>query len=358
MTEKQYGGSTGRNSGESLIKKSIQNPAPAQKTKTSKLEKENLKSNQTDKEKILLAGKIAKQTREWIKPQIKKDTLLIEIAEKIENKIIELGGKPAFPVNLSINEIAAHYTPSYDDKTLAHDLLKVDFGVNVDGWCSDQAFSLDLENSGSQEASEDLKKSSEENKKLIQASKDALENAIELFSKKIEKKEILTTGEIGRKIQETIKSKGFLPVINLSGHQIEQYNLHAGLTIPNIDNKSTEIISPGSYAIEPFVTNGNGKIRDGKPSGIYMLTNSKTPRTPIAREVLNYISEEYQTLPFCSRWLVKKFNTKALFALKELETNGNIHQFSQLIEISNSKVSQTEHTIFIDENGEVVVTTE
>ena len=76
-----------------------------------------------DKEKILEAGKIAKQVREWIKPQIKKGMKLIEIAELIENKISEINpkAKPAFPTNLSINEIAAHYTPSYDDKTLHKD---------------------------------------------------------------------------------------------------------------------------------------------------------------------------------------------------------------------------------------------
>ena len=118
------------------------------------------------KENILKAGKIAKQIKEWIKPQIKKEMQLIEIAEKIENKIIELGGKPAFPTNLSINEIAAHYTPSYSDETKADGLLKVDLGVHIDGWIADTAFSVDLENS-------------DENKKLIEASEKALKNAKE-----------------------------------------------------------------------------------------------------------------------------------------------------------------------------------
>jgi methionyl aminopeptidase len=108
-------------------------------------------------QKIIKAGKIAQEVKKYIKPLIKKATPLLEIAEKIEEKIIELGGKPAFPTNLSINEIAAHYTPSYDDETLAHGLLKVDFGVHIDGWISDTAFSVDLENS-------------KENQKLIEAS--------------------------------------------------------------------------------------------------------------------------------------------------------------------------------------------
>lgn len=293
-------------------------------------------------EKILLAGKIAKQVREWIKPQIKKGMPLLEIAELIENKIIEnKNAKPAFPTNLSINEIAAHYTPSYDDKTLAGGLLKVDFGVSIDGWVSDNAFSIDLENS-------------KENKKLILASEEALQSAIETINKNV------PTSKIGKSINEKISSHGFIPIINLSGHEIKENDLHAGLTIPNIDDKSSEkIAQPGLYAIEPFVTlkSASGKIRDGAPSGIYQVVDSKTPRTPSAREILEYILEEYYTLPFCSRWLVKKFGTKALLALRQLEQNGNLHQYNQLIESSKSVVAQSEHTIFIDEKGKKIVTT-
>ena len=157
---------------------------------------------------IILAGKIASEIKKWIKPQIKKGMPLLEIAENIESKMDELGGKPAFPTNLSINEIAAHYTPSYDDETLAHGLLKVDFGVHIDGWVSDTAFSMDLENS-------------EENKKLIESSEKALEEAEKIIEKGI------SLNEIGKAIQEAINSYGFSPIINLSGHQIEQYSLHA-----------------------------------------------------------------------------------------------------------------------------------
>ena len=175
-----------------------------------------------NKEKIIQAGEITKQVREWIKPQIKKDIPLLEIAEKIESKIIELKGTPAFPVNLSINEIAAHYTPSYNDENKSQGLLKIDFGVNIDGWLADTAFSIDLENS-------------EENKKLIDASEKALENAI----KKL--KEATPINEIGKEIQETIEKNKFSPIVNLSGHEMEKYELHAGVTIPNIDNKKNEL---------------------------------------------------------------------------------------------------------------------
>lgn len=287
---------------------------------------------------IILAGKIASEIKKWIKPQIKKGMPLLEIAENIESKMDELGGKPAFPTNLSINEIAAHYTPSYDDETLAHGLLKVDFGVHIDGWVSDTAFSMDLENS-------------EENKKLIESSEKALEEAEKIIEKGI------SLNEIGKAIQEAINSYGFSPIINLSGHQIEQYSLHAGLSIPNIDNKQTLKIKPGLYAIEPFSTNGSGKIKDGKPSGIYSLIDYKNVRNPNAREILKYITEEYKELPFCSRWLVKKFGTKSLTALNQLEQNGNLHQYPQLIEVERGIVAQTENTILIEENGEKIITT-
>lgn len=291
-----------------------------------------------DIQSIIQAGKIAQDVKKYIKPFVKKGIPLLEIAEKIENKILELKGKPAFPTNLSINEIAAHYTPSYDDETLAHGLIKVDFGVHIDGWISDTAFSVDLENSN-------------ENKKLIEASEKALEEAEKTIKKDIE------IGEIGKAIQRAIESFGFSPIINLSGHQIEQYNLHAGLSIPNIDSGQNNEIKPGLYAIEPFATNGSGKVKDGKPSGIYSLIDYRNIRNPSAREILEYIAEEYKELPFCSRWLVKKFGTRALVSLSQLEQNRNLHQYPQLVEVNKGIVAQTENTILIEESGKKTITT-
>lgn len=291
-----------------------------------------------ENKKIILAGQIAQEVKKYIRPYIKKGIPLLELAEKIESKIYELKGKPAFPTNLSINEIAAHFTPSYDDTTIAHGLLKVDLGVQVDGWISDTAFSVDLENSS-------------ENKKLIEASEKALEEAKKTIGKGV------STNEIGKAVQKAIELYGFSPIINLSGHQIEQYNLHSGLSIPNIDDKRISEIKSGLYAIEPFSTNGSGKVKDGRPSGIYSLIDYKNIRNPNAREILEYIAEEYQQLPFCSRWLVKKFGTKALPALNQLEQNENLHQYAQLVEVGKGIVAQTEDTILIEKDGKKTITT-
>src|SRR3972149_5327697 len=221
-----------------------------------------------DKTKVLEAGKIASQVKTYARTIVKKDVPLLEIAEKIEARISELGGKPAFPLNLSINETAAHYPPSHDDKALASGLLKVDFGVHIDGWTADNAFSLDLENS-------------EENKRLIETAEEALNKALDIVKLDI------AANQIGGVISETIESRGFSPIINLCGHSIKK---------------------------------------------------------------------EYDKLPFCSRWIVEALDSKALFGLRELEANGNLHHFNQLVEVSGAKVSQAEQRILIEEN-KVTVTT-
>ncbi|HTZ41890.1 MAG TPA: type II methionyl aminopeptidase [Candidatus Omnitrophota bacterium] len=338
MTEKNYGGAAPfRKEGKSSKSTDSANPM---NNKSIKIEKE-MTEEEIDKAKVLKAGKITSEVREYARSIAKKDVPLLEIAEKIEKRIVELGGKPAFPTNLSINDVAAHYTPSHDDKTKANGLLKVDFGVHVDGWVADNAFSVDLDGNS-------------ENKKLIEASEKALNNALELIKKRGDNN--LRLNEIGKEIQKTIESYKATPIINLSGHSISHYDLHAGITIPNYDNESTEILEEGICAIEPFATFGNGKVRDGKPSGIYSLIDERNARSPIARKILDYIIENYSTLPFCSRWIVKKFGQGALFGLKQLEDNGNLHQFSQLLEVSGRNVSQAEHTILIEKN-KVEITT-
>jgi len=291
-----------------------------------------------DKPKIIQAGKIAKQVSDYAKSIIEENMPLLEIAEKIEDKIKELGGMPAFPVNLSINEIAAHYTPSHDDKTQAYGLLKVDIGVQIEGWIADTAFSLNLDGTN-------------ENKKLIETAEEALASALKII------KTGISTDEIGKEIQRTAISNHVNPIVNLSGHEIDRYDLHAGITIPNINDKKNVTIKKGLYAIEPFMTSGNGRIHDGKPSGIYALVDNKNVRSPIAREVLTQIIDEYGDLPFCSRWLVKVFGTKALIGLNQLEQQGNLHQYAQLVEDSGRNVAQAEHTVLLEDN-KVIVTTE
>ena len=285
-----------------------------------------------DKEKITRAIEIAEKVKEYAEEIVKPNIPLLDIAEKIEKKISSFdGAKPAFPVNLCINEVAAHCTPSYRDKTPASGLIKVDFGVSVDGWVADWAFPKDLANS-------------ELNKNLIATSGAAL-----VAAENIGLKPGVSTNEIGTAISKAIENRGFVPIVNLSGHSIERHNLHAGVTIPNINDERDTKLKEGLYAIEPFVTESGaaGRVRDGKPSGIYSLQDSKKPRSQLAREALSFIESEYKTLPFCSRWLIEKLGPNSALALRELESQGIIHQYNQLVEASGAIVSQNEKTFLI-----------
>jgi len=339
MTEKQYGGATGRSSGNkefALSKPKM--PSDKSKEKDSSKQKAEVdNSGIENKDNYIKAGKIASEVVKYAREFIKRDMPLLEIANKIEDKIIELGAKPAFPVNLSINEVAAHDTPAFNDARTASGLLKVDIGVHIEGCIADVAFSVDLT-------------SSEENKKLIGAAEKALANAIETI------KESIAIREIGKEIEKAIKAEGLMPIINLSGHSIEPWSLHSGITIPNHDNSKEIKIEEGVYAIEPFATPGLGSVRDGKPSGIYRVEREGPVRDSFAREVLAFIYEEYQTLPFCSRWIHKKFGTRGLLALRRIEEAGILHQYPQLIEISGKKVSQAEHTIIIEKSKKTITT--
>lgn len=303
-----------------------------------------------DKEKILKAGKIASEARNYAKEIIKPGIPLIEIAEKIEFKIRKSGGDLAFPVNLSIDEIAAHYTPDHQDGTLAKGLIKVDLGVSIDGWLSDTAFSVNLSPKGTEEHSE--------NEKLIVAAQEGLNSAINYVKNN---KQETSLSNLGKEIESAIKNKGKQPIVNLTGHSMNKYDLHSGISIFNIENNNRTQVGSGLVAIEPFTTseNGTGRVKNGINSGIFLLVDLKPIRNPNARKILKYIHENYNTLPFCSRWLVNEFGTSALLALRQLEKNGNLHNFPQLIETSGTRIAQAEHTLLIDEEtNEVLVTTE
>jgi methionyl aminopeptidase len=289
-------------------------------------------------DKIIKAGKIAQELRGYAKEIVVKGKSLYEIAILIDDKINSLGAKPAFPVNLSINEVAAHYTPSYGDSGVAHGLIKVDIGISVDGYIADTAFSVDLENSA-------------ENKKLIESAEAAVNVSVSEFD--IGKK--LT--DIGKKISDEIAKNGFTSISNLSGHSIERFVVHAGWTVPNYDSGQTDILEEGLYATEPFATNGHGRVRDGGKSGIFRIDSDSNIRDRFAREVLAWIADEYKSLPFASRWVYKKFGARGMLALRQLEQAGILYQYPQLIEVSGGKVSQAEHTVLLLKDGTKFVTT-
>ena len=346
-TEKSYGGNNGvrehlgkiaKNKGKSpkQINKTKNQTQKTQETITS--QKNNINKNISEEESYKKAGEIANKIRDYAKNLIKPGMPLLEIAKKIEGEIENLGGVPAFPVNLSINEIAAHYHPTLEDTTLAQGLLKVDIGVQINGFIADTAFSMDLT-------------PEKKYKELIKASEEALENALNILNKNP------SLNDIGKTIKETIEKKGFSPIINLSGHELKQYEVHAGLTIPNYANNNNTKLEQGAYAIEPFATTGEGKVIDGQSSNIFKINQFRNPRSPTARKILEYAAEKYRTLPFSLREMQEQFGNIARLGLKELEQIGAVHNFPQLIEKTRQPVSQAEHTFIKTKDGKIIVTT-
>ncbi len=284
-------------------------------------------------EKWRKAGKLGSETLAYARSIVKPDMLLLELAEKIEEFVQKKGAKFAFPINLSKDEIAAHFSPSYDDQEKASGILKIDLGISIDGYISDLSSSIDL--------TPDKKY-----KKLIGASEKALDEAIKLIKPGQE------LGVIGKKIQETISSYGFAPVANLSGHELKQYILHAGLTVPNYDNNSKIKLKEGQVlAIEPFATTGQGFVQDGRPSGIYRFEAKHNTRDMESRKILEFIEQEYHELPFSGRWIIKKFGTRAIFSLRSLEQVNALYHFKQLVEKTKMPVSQAEATVLVTKDG-------
>lgn len=289
-------------------------------------------------EKLLKSGKIAAQALQFAQSLIKPGASLLEVTEKTEEKIKELGGKLAFPVQISLNDTAAHFCPDADDKTIFKDqLASIDVGVHIDGWIGgDNALTIDL---------------SGKNQDLVNASREALNNALKLI------KPGITLTEIGKTIQETITKHGFSPIRNLGGHGLGKFDIHTKPTIPNYDNgDTTKLKQDMVIAIEPFASAGAGLVYESSPATIFQIKQKRPVRNMITRQVMKEI-QTYHDLPFCRRWLVKKFGLpKTLFALRELKSLEILREYPPLPDKNHGLVSQAENTVLITKDGCRVLT--
>jgi methionyl aminopeptidase len=279
------------------------------------------------------AGEILAQVREEAADRVAVGTGYLELTEWVEDRIHELGGDVGFPLNISTDEEAAHGAAAPDDdRTIGEEVVKLDIGVHVDGWLADTAVTVDLK--GEPE--------------LVGAAEDALDAAIDVAGPGVE------TGEIGAAIEEAIDARGYNPVVNLTGHGLGHYDQH---TAPNIPNRAVEQgveLQPGDVvAIEPFATDGGGKVREGADEEIFMLENERSVRNRAARAALKQVSEEFRTLPFARRWLDVD---RPDVALRRLKQKGIIEGYPVLKEDDGALVSQKEHTIIVTEDGVEVTT--
>jgi methionyl aminopeptidase len=285
------------------------------------------------------AGEILAQVRDEAAERTSVGTGYLEISEWAEDRICELGdeldvpAKPAFPVNVSVDHEAAHGAAAPDDdREIGEEMVKLDIGVQIDGWLADTAVTVDF--TGQTE--------------LVEAAEQALEAALEAVEPGVH------TGEIGAEIEDVIDGYGYNPVVNLTGHGLGHWDQH---TEPNIPNRAVESgveLAVGDVvAIEPFATDGGGKVTEGSQEEIYSLEREASVRNRQARQALEQIVEEFKTLPFARRWLD---TSRAEMALRRLEQQGVVHGYPVLQEDRGSYVSQREHTIIVTKDGCEVTT--
>ena len=296
---------------------------------------------QEDLQKYQHAGKIAREIRNEIKKTVKEGMPIIDICEKVEGMTREKGGKPAFPCNVSINDIAAHYTSPPNDKLTIPEkaVVKVDIGVHIDGYIADTATTVCFD---------------PEYDDMINTAEEALAHAVEILQPG------LSLTRFGSEIQKSIKTRGYKPISNLTGHLIKRYIIHAGKSLPNVFNLSTSRIKEGEiYGVEPFVTvtNATARVDNIKQECIFRFQKNKSLKSPYAKEMLSYIKKNFLTLPFTERWLTKfasSSNYKSAFS--ELLSSKAVIGYPVFVEASRKTVAQAEYTILIEKDGCTVLT--
>jgi methionyl aminopeptidase len=272
---------------------------------------------------------------------VKEDASLLEICNWVENKIKEKGGKLAFPCNICINEVAAHYSPSINDQTVVprDAVVKIDLGVHVDGYIADTATTVCLNH---------------QYDGMVYAIKEALKNAIKAV------KPGTKNSHIGSVIQKTIVQYGYKPIWNLSGHQMTRYVLHTGKSIPNISTLGLSKIREGEvFAIEPFLTDrsGAGEVTGLKRTYIYRFHKARRNLSKDAEKLQETIKNRFTSLPFTKRWLNESSaqftitDKRMEKAFSEVLTKKSLIGYPVLAERSGNIVAQAEHTVIVTKNG-------
>ncbi|KAI5121304.1 hypothetical protein M0805_003773 [Coniferiporia weirii] len=296
---------------------------------------------------IRRAAEVHRQVRKHARQHIKPGMSMTEIVENIEDGTRALVEENAlecgigFPTGVNLNNCAAHYSPNAGDTLVLQngDVLKVDFGVHVNGRILDSAFTLTWEPTYD---------------KLLEAVKDATNTGIREAGIDVR------LGDIGAAIQETMESyeveingtsQQVKAIENLSGHSINRYQIHGSKSVPIVKNDDQTKMEEGEYfAIETFGSTGRGRvIESGDCSHYAKVVNA--PHVPLrlqsAKSLLKSITKNFGTLPFCRRYLDRTGESKYLLALNHLVAQGVVQDYPPLCDQRGSMTAQFEHTILL-----------
>lgn len=283
------------------------------------------------------AGRVSREAKDRGAEMVAEGALLLDVAEEIEGVMRKRGLRPAFPTCISIDHIAAHYSPTHDDtlRFRRGNVVKLDLGAQRDGWVADTAVTVEV---GTRNWS-----------RLIQASELALQTAIEAVQPGVE------TRLLGEGIRRAIEANGYKPIRNLTGHTIERYVLHAGKSVPNIPHGHDALEEDEVVAIEPFSSSGAGEVDGRRTGNIYRVLRTKPLKDAGLNDFLAQLAAEFKSLPFAERW-AHALNPKAPALLNQLLRTGAVMTYPALLDVGDGIVAQTEHTMIVTADGADVTT--
>ena len=185
-------------------------------------------------------------------------------------------GLYGFPgsVCVSVNEEVVHGIPSPERELGEGDIVSLDVGVKLDGWCSDSAWTFPV--GRVDDATADL----------LQVTERALDAAVAVAVVGNH------VGDIGAAVMETVDGTGLAIIRDLVGHGVGR-EVHEDPQVPNMGRKGYgPLLRPGMVlAIEPMLSRGTDTIRtledrwtvvtaDGSRSAHFEHTVAVTPDGP------------------------------------------------------------------------------
>jgi methionyl aminopeptidase len=288
------------------------------------------------------AGKIAKEALEKATEKAQVGVKVIDLITEIEAFIVEQGGNVGFPFNVSIDNVAAHYTSGAVDMTEIEEgnVVKLDLGVHVNGYIADTATTVNF----------NTKNPALEN--ICISSEKAMETAIDMI--KVGAK----TNDIGKKIYEVIKSYKYNPVRDLSGHTVDRWTIHGSKQIPLIAVPTGQAIEEDEvFAVETFSSTGEGTTHPLNYGNIYQLALRHIPkiRNQAAKKLVGFVAKNLKTLPFSHRAWAKEVAVPR-FALNDLISTGVFMEYKILSDVKGSFVSQSEKTVYVHGDSVEILT--
>lgn len=289
------------------------------------------------RETLRRAGRISREAREVAVDAVGDGALVRDVAEEVEDRMRKRDARPAFPTCISIDNVAAHYSPTHADplRFRRGNVVKLDLGAQIDGWIADTAVTVEVATRNWTE--------------LIRASELALQTAIESVRGGVE------TRQIGAGIQRAIEAHGYKPIRNLTGHTVERYHLHAGKSVPNVAHGHDVLEAGEVVAIEPFASSGAGQVDGRRTGNIYRVLRTGPQKDPSLDAFLKQLVDAFRTLPFAERWAYR-IDAGAPGMLNRLLRNGSLMTYPALLDVGGGVVSQAEHTMIVGPDGAEVTT--